>query len=335
MRAVVVYRGGPPEVLGLEDVQTPAPSPDQARVRLRAAGLNHRDLWNRRGYTGPGPLILGSDGAGVVEAVGAEVHQGWAGREVLINPSLYWGAREDAPGPGYQILGNPMNGTYAEAVVVPIANLTPKPAHLDFVAAAALPLAGLTAWRALFTQGALRSGQTVLLPGIGSGVAGWALMFAKEAGARVIVTSGSEEKLARARGQGADDAVNYGDPDWELQVRQRAGEAGIDLVLDHTGEKTLPAALRLVRMGGRIVFLGATTGQQLILNLRTAFFKQVHLIGTTMGSPREFDEMVAFVDSHRIRPDVHHVFPLGEAVEAHRLMEAGRQYGKIVLSIAE
>jgi zinc-binding alcohol dehydrogenase/oxidoreductase len=201
------------------------------------------------------------------------------------------------------------------------------------VQAAALPLAGLTAWRALFTQGGLRAGQTVLLPGIGGGVAGMALLLAKGAGARVLVTSSSDDKLAKARAQGADGAVNYRGERWEDEVRALAGEPGIDLVLDHSGEKTLPAAARLVRPGGRVVFLGATTGTELRLNIRELFFKQVHLIGTTMGSPREFEALFRQVREARLVPEVQHVFPLAEAARAHELMEAGGQYGKIVLTV--
>ena len=333
MKAVVLSRGGPPDVLQYQDLDTPIPGPGQARVALKAAGLNHRDIWQRRAYTGEGSNILGSDGAGIVEEVGAPEDKSWEGTEVVINPSLYWGDQEDGPGAGYQILGIPTPGTYAEAVVVPVENLAPKPEHLDFLNAASLPLAGLTAWRGLFSQGRLAPGETLLLPGIGSGVAGMALMIAKKAGVRVIVTSSSAEKLAKATAQGADLAVNYSDDNWETEVREFAGSSGVDLVLDHSGEKTLPADLRLVRTGGRIVFLGATTGPQLVLNLREAFFKQVHLIGTTMGSPREFRALFRFVAHHRLTPEIHHSFPLADAAGAHRLMEEGGQYGKVMLEI--
>lgn len=333
MKAVLLSRGGPPDVLQYEETDTPSPAPGQARVALKAAGLNHRDVWQRRAYTAEESNILGSDGAGTVEEVGSPEHKEWVGREVVINPSLYWGDREDGPGPGYQILGIPTPGTYAEAVVVPVENLEPKPGHLDFLQAASLPLAGLTAWRALFSQGRLAPGETLLLPGIGSGVAGLALIIAKKAGARVIATSSSEDKLSKAAAQGADFTVNYSDEGWEQQVREFAAPGGIDLVLDHSGEKTLPADLRLLRTGGRIVFLGATTGNQMILNLREAFFKQAHLIGTTMGSPRDFRALFRFVEQHGLLPEIHHVFPLAKAAEAHRLMEDGGQYGKIMLEI--
>jgi NADPH:quinone reductase-like Zn-dependent oxidoreductase len=333
MKAIVLNKGGPPEVLRLEELPDPVPAAGQARVRLRAAGLNHRDVWQRVGYPGPLPMILGSDGAGVVDAVSDRADEGWLGQEVAINPGLHWGDREDCHAHGFEILGNPTRGTYAEAVLVPVANLAPKPEHLDFLQAAALPLAGLTAWRALFTQGALAPGQTVLLPGIGGGVAGLALLLAKAAGARVIVTTGSEDKLKRALAQGADFAVNYTDSDWEGQVREFAREEGIDLVIDHSGEKTLPAAVRLVRGGGRIVFLGVTTGTELRLNIRDLFFRQVRLIGTYMGSPREFADLLRFVRLHRLAWEVNHVFALAEAAKAHTLMESSGQYGKILLRI--
>jgi NADPH:quinone reductase-like Zn-dependent oxidoreductase len=331
MQAMVLRKGGPPEVLQLETVDTPRPRAGQALVRLKAAALNHRDVWQRLSYTGPAPMVLGSDGAGIVEAVGADVDAAWIGQSVVINPALHWGDQEDAPGPGFQILGNPTPGTYAEAIAVPAENLAPKPEALSWQQAAALPLAGLTAWRGLFTQGRLRPGETVLLPGIGSGVAVLALAFAQRAGARVIVTSSSADKLAEARAAGCDGAVNYKDPDWEAQVQALAGPAGISLVLDHSGAQTLPAALRLVRPGGRVVFLGVTTGNTMTFHIREAFFRQVHLIGTTMGSPREFQQMLRFVAQQRVALAVRHTFPLAQAARAHQMMESGAQYGKIVL----
>jgi len=333
MKAIVIRRAGAADVLRLETLDTPEPQPGQARVHLKAAALNRRDIWQRKAYGGQMPMVLGSDGAGVVAAVAAAKDTVWVGKEVVINPSLYWGDREDAPAHGFQILGNPTPGTYAEQVIVPVENLTLKPAHLTFRQAAALPLAGLTVWRALFTQGRLTAGETVLLPGIGSGVGGLALAFAKGAGARVFVTSSSAQKLKDAEAAGADGGVNYTAADWEEQVRRLAGTDGIDLVMDHTGAQTIPAALRLVRRGGRIVCLGSTTGSQVTFALRDAFFKQVHLIGTTMGSPREFDALFRYIAHSRYAPDVRHVYPLDEAPAAHTLMEDGGQFGKIVLEM--
>lgn len=333
MRAMVIRMGGDASVMKLETIETPHPKPGEARVHLKAAALNHRDIWQRKAYAGPAPMILGSDGAGTVAAVGSPEDGDWVGKDVVINPSLYWGDREDAPSSRFQILGNPTPGTYAEHIVIPVDNLALKPAHLNFVQAATLPLAALTAWRALFTQGDLKSGETLLLPGIGSGVAGLALAFGKRAGARVIVTSSGPQKLKDALAQGADAAINYTAPDWEQQVREAAGPGGIDLVLDHSGAQTIPAAIRLVRHGGRIVFLGATTGPQVTFSLRDVFFKQLHLIGTTMGSPREFEALFRFIGNTRFTPDVRHIFRLEDAGAAHSLMEAGGQFGKIALQI--
>lgn len=331
MKAIVLRKGGPASVLSHETVDTPEPGPGEARVRLHAAGLNHRDVWQRISYAGETPVIPGSDGAGVVDAVGSDRDKAWVGREVMINAGLHWGYRDEAPTRAFQILGIPTNGTYAEQVVVPVENLVAKPPHLSLLQAAAIPLAGVTAWRALFTQGHLRPGQTVLLPGIGSGVAGFALAFAKGVGARVIVTSSSDDKLAKARAQGADAAVNYRQDDWEQQVKDAAGPGGVNLVVDHSGAETVPAGLRLVQHGGRVVYLGLTTGEKVELNLRPILWKQVHLISTLMGSPREFEDMVRWIAATEYAPEVFHTFPLADAPAAHRLMESGGQYGKIML----
>ena len=331
MKAIVLRTGGPASVLRHETVDTPEPGPGEARVRLHAAGLNHRDVWQRISYAGKAPVIPGSDGAGVVEAVGHARDRAWVDQEVMINAGLHWGFRDEAPARAFQILGIPSNGTYAEQVVVPVENLVAKPAHLSLLQAASIPLAGLTAWRALFTQGRLQPGQTVLLPGIGSGVAGLALAFAKGVGARVIVTSSSDDKLAKAREQGADAAINYRQDDWERQVKDIAGPAGVHLVVDHSGAETVPAGLRLVQHGGRVVYLGLTTGETVALNLRPILWKQVHLISTLMGSPREFEDMVRWIAATAYTPEIFHTFPLADAPAAHELMASGGQYGKIML----
>ncbi|MBI3994064.1 MAG: zinc-binding dehydrogenase [Candidatus Lambdaproteobacteria bacterium] len=333
MKAIVLHKGGPPEVLQFEDLDLPEPGPGEARVRLRAAGLNHRDIWRRKSYAEAAPVIPGSDGAGVVDAVGSPRDSAWVGREVVIYPGFGWGHREEAPERGFEILGIPSPGTYAEAIVVPVANLVPKPEHMTAMQVASIPVAGLTAWRALFTQGRLMPGQTVLLPGIGSGVAGFALAFAKGAGARVIATSSSDDKLRLAREQGADLVFNYRDEAWESQVKEAVGADGIDLAIDHAGARSIPACLRLVRFGGRVVYLGLTTGETIELNLRPPMWKQAHLIGTLMGSPREFEQMLQWMRVQRYVPEIRHVFPLAEAAKAHAFMEAGKQFGKIMLHI--
>lgn len=312
----------------------PAAAPGQAVVRLKAAALNHRDLWVQLGqYANIRlPLIPGSDGAGIVHAVATPADQAWVGREVIINPALDWGDDPRAQGPKFRILGMPDSGTFAEQIAIPVANLAPKPAHLTWEQAAALPLAGLTAWRALFTRAQLKGGEKILLTGIGGGAALFALQFAVAAGAQVWVTSSSAEKIARARSLGASGGVNYRDKDWGAGLTAAAGGL-FDVILDSAGGEGFPQLIELTRPGGRIVFFGATTGNPPGLDLRKCFFRQITLLGTTMGSPADFTGMTAFVTQHKIVPVVDRVLPLADTEQAFRHMEAGAQFGKIVLSI--
>lgn len=332
MKAAVLE--GVEKPLVIREVADPVPAPGWAAVRLRAAALNHRDLWIQQGRY-PGlkfPIILGSDGAGVVAAVGRDADRDWVGRPVIINPSLDWGDNPRVQGPGFRILGLPDDGTLAEAVAVPVANLAPQPVHLSTDQAAALPLGGLTAWRALFARGGLRAGETVLITGIGGGVALFALQFALAAGAAVYVTSGSAAKLARARQMGAAGGANYRDADWPAQLRQQA--EGFDLVVDSALGGGLAPLLELTRPGGRIVFYGATTGNPPGLDARRVFFRQISLLGTTMGSPADFAAMVRLVEGRRIVPTIDAVLPLTQAEPALRRMESAAQFGKIVLTMA-
>lgn len=312
----------------------PVAAPGQAVVRLKAAALNHRDLWVQLGLYAniKLPLIPGSDGAGLVQSTGSPVNRDWVGRDVIINPSLDWGDDPRAQGPAFRILGLPDSGTFAEQIVIPVANLAPKPAHLTWEQAAALPLAGLTAWRALFTRARLLAGEKVLVTGIGGGAALFALQFAVAAGAQVWVTSSSPAKLAKAQGLGALGGVNYRDAGWS-QALLSAADGGFDLILDSAGGEGFTSLIELTRPGGRIVFFGATTGNPPGLDLRKCFFRQITLLGTTMGSPADFAGMIRFVAEHRIIPVVDRSFPLAETESALRHMEAGAQFGKIVLGI--
>lgn len=311
----------------------PVAAPGQAVVRLKAAALNHRDLWVQLGLYAniKLPLIPGSDGAGLVQSTGSPVNQDWVGRDVIINPSLDWGDDPRAQGPNFRILGLPDSGTFAEQIVIPVANLAPKPAHLTWEQAAALPLAGLTVWRALFTRARLQAGERVLVTGIGGGAALFALQFAVAAGAQVWVTSGSPAKLAKAQGLGALGGVSYRDAGWPQALLSAAG-GGFDLILDSAGGEGFTSLIELTRPGGRIVFFGATTGNPPGLDLRKCFFRQITLLGTTMGSPADFAGMIRFVAEHKIIPVVDRSFPLMETESALRHMEAGAQFGKIVLS---
>jgi NADPH:quinone reductase-like Zn-dependent oxidoreductase len=310
-------------------------------VRLRAAALNRRDVWIRTGrYAGIRlPAILGSDGAGEVSALGAGVEGVSIGAPVIVNPSLDWGTNERVQGPNFRILGMPDEGTYAEYVRVPAANLCPKPEGLSWEEAAALPLAGLTAYRGLVTRGRLQAGETALVTGIGGGVATLALLQARRLGARVLVTSGGAAKLDRARELGAAGGANYRDPDWVATIRRLAGGEGPDLAIDGAGGETFAALLDLLRPGGRLVSYGATLGPAPQTEVRRVFWKQLDLLGTTMGTPQDFAAMVSLFAGNgpgsapRLAPVVDSVLPLSEAGEAHRRMEAAEQFGKIVLRV--
>ena len=334
MRAAVLMALGDPEQVRVEDAPDPVPRAGEAVVRLRAAALNHRDWWIRKGLYAniKLPVILGSDGAGEVEAVGEGVDAGLVGTAVVINPSLEWGDDPRAPGKRWRILGLPDDGTHAERVKVPAAALFPKPAALSWEEAAAIPLAGLTAYRALVTRAAVAGGETVVVTGIGGGVSTFALAIAQARGARVFVTSGTDAKLARARELGAEGGVNYRQPDWAKQLVALTG-GGADLAVDSAGGETFAALMDVVKPGGRIVTYGATTGSPSTIEVRRLFWKQIALLGSTMGTPDDFAGMLALYGEGGLRPVVDTVFPLAAIAGAHRRMDRAEQMGKIVLRI--
>ncbi|MFD5557020.1 zinc-binding dehydrogenase [Streptomyces sp. NPDC127068] len=328
-RMKAVTHEGPAGLAGVAVNETAVQraGPGDVLIELKAAGLNHRDLFVAGARTpADAPLVLGADGAGLVAETGAGVTGLVPGDEVIINPTLDWDRAVEVPEvPG--ILGGPTQGTFAQYVAVPARNALPKPGHLDWAEAAALPLSAVTAYRALFTRGALAPGEHVLLPGIGGGVATIALAMAKAAGATVSVTSRSEDKLRRARELGADHALRS-DADWAAALVRPA-----DLVVDSIGSATFAAALAALRPGGRFVTLGATTGADVTLSLRELFFRQISLLGTSMGSAEEFHAMLAFVAEHRLRPLVHRAFPLAEGAQALAELAGGSQFGKLVLTV--
>lgn len=327
MRAV---RLSGPHQFAVVDVAAPRPGPGEAVVELRAAALNHRDVWIKAGaYAGlVWPIIPGSDGAGVVTAVGPGVDANWVGREVVINPSFDWGPREVAQGTAFTILGNPRPGTHAQRIAVPVGQLAPKPPELTWHQAAALPLAGLTAYRALFSRAKLQAGERVLVSGIGGGVALFALQFAVAAGADVWVTSSSTEKISRAVALGARGGFNYGEADW---TQQAALVGGFDVVVDSAGGEGFEALIDLTAPGGRMVFFGATRGNPPVLPMRKVFWRQISVLGSTMGSPGDWAAMTRLVAAKGIVPVVSATFSLERAAEAYALMEQGGQCGKIVL----
>ena len=306
MKAIVLRDLGGPELLRLEDVRDPEPGPGEAIVRLKTAALNHRDVWIRTGaYAGIKlPIIMGSDGPD-----------------------------ERFFGPKFRILGLPDNGTYSQLVKVPAGNIHPKPAGLGWDEAAAIPLAGLTAYRAVVNRAGTKAGEAVFIPGIGGGVATFALLFAKKLGARVFVSSGSPEKLERAKALGADGGVCYKDSDWAGKLREMSGGEGVDVVIDGVGGETYNECLDLLRPGGRLVNFGATTGPVPKVETRRIFWKQLNLLGTTMGSPADFAAMLEQFADGSLHPVVDRVFPLADAAAAHRHMDEAGQFGKIVLEI--
>ena len=317
--------------LAVANVSDPQPGPREVVVRIRAAALNHRDVWIKSGqYAGlKWPCIPGSDGAGEVVKLGAGVDPGWLGRDVIINPSFGWGDGERAQGPEFSILGLPRDGTLAAAIAVPLSQLAPKPAHFSWEEAGALPLAGLTAYRALFSRAKLQTGERVLISGIGGGVALFALQFAVAVGAEVWVTSSSPEKIARAMALGAKGGFDYREPNWGAAALKRT--AAFDVVVDSAGGEGFGNLVDATVSGGRIVFYGATRGEA-TLPLRKLFWRQISLLGTTMGSPADWAAMKAFVTEHGIKPVVSQVFPMDQAAEAFALMERGEQFGKIVVT---
>ncbi|GGE11982.1 putative zinc-type alcohol dehydrogenase-like protein YogA [Marinithermofilum abyssi] len=325
MNAVVHHGPGGFDSLDFRQMEEREPGPNEVKVRLRSAGLNHRDIWMLfREREHEDPVILGSDGAGIVKAVGENVTNVAEGDKVVINPSLNWPRQSDAPPKNFEILGVPTAGTFAENIVIPAENVEKKPAHLNWEEAGVLPLAALTAYRALFTRAKIQPGEHVLIPGIGSGVATYALQFAKAVGAKVTVTSRSKMKRNRALELGADHAIDsHGD--WEEAMK---GEKA-DVVIESIGPATFLKSLSQLRPGGRMVTYGATTGDEVTLPLREFFYGQFNLLGTTMGSAEEFRAMLDFVCKQKIHPVIDKVYPLAEAAKGFLRMEEGEQFGKI------
>ncbi|HXO18262.1 MAG TPA: zinc-binding dehydrogenase [Candidatus Dormibacteraeota bacterium] len=332
MKAVRLHELGGPDKLRIDEIAIPTIREGEVLVRVRAAALNRRDLFITQGLYPKLqlPATLGSDGAGEIASAGAVFGDLAVGDEVVIDPMLAWG---DDPrvwdAAGSSILGMPREGTLAQYVAVPAENVYRKPTALSMEEAAAIPLAGLTAYRAVFTRGALRPGETVLITGIGGGVATLALLFAKGAGARAIVTSSSDDKLRMAAALGADVTINYSStPGWPRTLR---ADETIDLVVDSSGGETLRNAIDVVRPGGRIVVYGGTNGDATI-KMFPLFWKHVSILGTSMGSPQDFAAMLRLFDG-RLRPAVDRVFPLEEAGIAFRRLAESSQFGKVVVRV--
>lgn len=342
MKAVVVRSHGGLEVLRFEEVPRPEPGPREVRVRLRAAGLNALDTWVRRGVPGhtfPLPLVPGSDGAGTVDAVGPGTTAVAPGDDVMVVPSLACGACEpcslgrDNLCVRFQILGETRDGTCAEFVVVPEHAVWPKPMQLGYAEAAAFPLVFQTAWAMLVAKAGIRPGETVLVLAAGSGVGSAAVQIAKLHGCRVITTVGAAHKIAKARALGADEVVDRTVERVPDAVRRLTEKRGVDVVFEHVGAATFADSLKCLVRGGRLVTCGATTGAEVQINLRALFFKNLTLIGNTMGRREDLARPLRLLAEGRLRPVVDRVLPLADVAEGHRLLEAGSTFGKVVLQI--
>lgn len=336
MKAIRLNELGGPENLTYEDVPDPEPGTGEIVVRLHNAALNRRDVFVTRGmYPGAKaealPVTLGSDGSGEVVARGDGADGPSEGTEVVINPALHWGDNPRVSGKEYRILGLPEDGTYAQFVKVPADHVLPKPSHLSYEEAAAIPLAGLTAYRALVTRGQLQEGETVVIPGIGGGVATFLVQIAAALGAKVFVTSGSDEKIEKAKELGAEGGVNYNTENWSKELRGMTG--GVDLSVDSVGGEVFDTLITIAKPGSRVVTFGATAGPVEKLVLPKIFLKQIDVLGTAMGTAEEFGVMLDLYQEHDLHPLINETFPLKEATAAMNHMEEGSGIGKLVLDI--
>ncbi|MEK3923182.1 MULTISPECIES: quinone oxidoreductase family protein [Paenibacillus] len=303
-----------------------APEAGEVQIQLKSAGINHRDLFIMAGRgTQDTPLIPGSDGAGIIVSIGESVRGFAIGDEVIIHPTLGWEHASEVPIVP-DIVGGPTDGTLAQYITLPAENALPKPAHLSWEEAGVLPLSALTAYRALFTRGVLKQGEHILIPGIGGGVATYALLMAVAAGAKVTVTSRSEAKRNEALRLGATHALDS-HADWSTQNDLEP----VDIILDSIGQAMFPKYFDIIRPGGRIVMYGASSGDDLTLPIRSIFFPQISLIGTSMGSREEFIQMLQWVEQHDIHPVIDGVYPLQDAVKAFERMEKGEQFGNLAI----
>ncbi len=340
MKAVRFHQHGDPGVLRYEDAPDPACEPGHVVVRVNACALNHLDLWQRRGLekvTIPLPHISGADVAGEVVEAGSGVDDWRPGARVMVQPGVSCGrcvwclSGQDNRCPRYDVLGYQSDGGYAELVTVPAANLIGVPETIDFVTAAAFPLAFMTAWHMLMSRAGMTERDTVLVLAAGSGVGQAAVQIAKAFGARVFATAGGDEKLARARALGADEVVDHYRDDVVARVRSWTDRAGVDIVIEHVGAATWDRSVRCLARGGRVVTCGATTGHEATLDLRHLFARQLSLIGSYMGTKAELLRASALFFSGALRPVVDRTFALSEAEHAHRHLESGAPFGKVVL----
>ncbi|MEP2774101.1 MAG: zinc-binding dehydrogenase [Fulvivirga sp.] len=329
MKALTLTAPGKVEIVSIDK---PKIDKGQVLVKIKSAALNKRDQFIREGKYPNIQLncALGSDGAGVVEALGDGVSKSWKGKSVVINPNQQWGNGE-VQSRDYSILGMPDHGTFAEYVVVNVDRLVDKPEHLTFEEAAAMPLGGVTAYRACFHHGNIKKGENVLISGFGGGVAQFAFQFAKAVDANVYVTSGDQSKMDQAVQLGASAAYNYKEKDWFKKVWQTKG--GFDVVIDSAGGDQVNDFIKIMKPGGRIVFYGATNGLPTTLDLYRMFWNQIKLQGSTMGSDKEFQQMIKFVEKHKIKPIIAGVKPFEKIVSAFDELASNKKTGKIIVNL--
>lgn len=346
MQAIRFHNFGGTEVLRLEDVPKPSIGPNDVILQMKAAALNHLDVWVRSGAREkniPLPHIPGSDGAGIIAEVGSAVDFLKVGDKVLISPGISCGHCEMCLGGTdnlcrtYHVLGTKENGTYTEFVKLPADNVLPIPDGLDFNQAAAIPLVFLTAWHMLVGLSKIKPGDIVLIHSAGSGVGSAGIQIAKLFGAHVITTASTDEKLKKAKDLGADEGINYKEKDFVEEVKRLTDKRGVDIVFEHTGGEVFEKSIPALAKGGRLVTCGATADYVGKIDLRYVYAKHLTLYGSFMGTKREMIEVLKFfkkgVGNRQLQPVVDSVFPLEKAAEAHRRMEERKNFGKIVLSI--
>jgi len=339
MKAVRIHEFGGPEVLKYEDVPDPVLRKDYVLVRIRACALNHLDLWVRKGLPGVElPHILGSDIAGEVAECGEYISDLKIGTRVLLSPMLYCGHCEQCNSgrqnfcPQFAVLGNNAEGGNCELIAVPRANVVPIPDALGYTEAASVPLVFLTAWHMLVGNAGLKSGQTVLVLGAGSGVGSSAIQICKMLGAEVIATAGDERKLAKARELGADHTIDHYKQKISGEVKRITNKRGVDIVFEHVGTATWAESIKSLKYGGTLVTCGATTGFDASLDLRVLFARQLSFHGSYMGGMGELDEVLKHVFSGKLKPVVDRTFPLSETRAAHEYLASGEQFGKVVVT---
>jgi NADPH:quinone reductase-like Zn-dependent oxidoreductase len=344
MKAVYLDQHGGVEAVRVGELETPQPGPEDVLVTVRAAALNRLDLWVCGGWPGlklDFPHVMGADGAGVVHAVGAQVTGFQVGDRVVINPTMSDGTCQvcrsgyDNRCPNFSILGEHVDGTYAEYIAIPARNCLPLPQTTSYETAAAAALVYVTAWHSLITRGDVRPGESVLVVGAGGGVNTAAIQIAKLAGATVYVVGSNAEKLAAAEALGADVLIDRSQEEWSKAVYRLTNKQGVDVVVDNVGAATFQSSLRCLRPGGRLLTVGNTSGPKFEIDNRFLFYKHLVIIGSTMGPAADFRTVMNLVFDGKLRPVIDSIYPLSEAREAMKRMESGDFYGKIVLHVSD